>query len=189
MYQGKGNERSTVTFKGRMWALSLVGLLLMPLLSGCWDSVELNQRAVVAAIGIDVAGETDYEVSLQVIVADEIAGAKARGDTPIVLFQEKGNSLFQAIRKASQKVPREISLAHARLVVIGENLARRGIGDTLDFLERYTETRLTMKMLVARGETGKDVLATMTAIGTVFLLMIFQESWKHLSVCMQGITP
>ncbi|WP_431086200.1 Ger(x)C family spore germination protein [Paenibacillus sp. 8b26] len=166
-HQAKRNERSAVTVKWRMWVLGLVGLILIPLLSGCWDSVELNQRAVVAAIGIDVDGESDYEVSLQVIVADEIAGAKARGDTPVVLFRQKGNSLFQAIRKASQKVPREISLAHARLVVIGEKLARRGIGDTLDFLERYTEARLTMKMLVARGETAKDVLAMMTAIGRI----------------------
>lgn len=145
----------------------MVLLLFVPLLSGCWDSVELNQRAVVAGIGIDMVGESEYEVSLQVIVADEIAGAKARGDTPVVLYQERGKSLFQAIRKASQKVPRIISLAHARLVVIGEKLARHGIGDTLDFLERYTETRLTIKMLIARGETGKDVLTTMTAIGRI----------------------
>lgn len=167
MYQGKRNEQSAVTLKGRIGRLCLVLLLFAPLLSGCWDSVELNQRAVVAGIGIDMVGESDYEVSLQVIVADEIAGAKARGDTPVVLYRERGKSLFQAIRKASQKVPRIISLAHARLVVIGEKLARRGIGDTLDFLERYTETRLTIKMLIARGETGKDVLTTMTAIGRI----------------------
>ncbi|SPY23521.1 Spore germination protein KC [Paenibacillus polymyxa] len=167
MYQGKRNEQSAVTFKGRIGGLCLVLLLFAPLLSSCWDSVELNQRAVVAGIGIDMAGESEYEVSLQVIVADEIAGAKARGDTPVVLYREKGKSLFQAIRKASQRIPRTISLAHARLVVIGEKLARHGIGDTLDFLERYTETRLTMKMLIARGETGKDVLATMTAIGRI----------------------
>lgn len=167
MYQEKRNEQSAVTLKGRIGRLCLVLVLFAPLLSGCWDSVELNQRAVVAGIGIDMVGESDYEVSLQVIVADEIAGAKARGDTPVVLYRERGKSLFQAIRKASQKVPRIISLAHARLVVIGEKLARRGIGDTLDFLERYTETRLTIKMLIARGEAGRDVLTTMTAIGRI----------------------
>ncbi|KYG94190.1 Ger(x)C family spore germination protein [Paenibacillus jamilae] len=167
MHQGKGNERRTITLKWRVWILSLTGLLLMPLLSGCWDSVELNQRAVVAAIGIDEDGESGYAVSLQVIVADEIAGAKARGATPVVLYQEKGKNLFQAIRRASQRVSRIISLAHTRLVVIGEKLARAGIGDTLDFLERSTEIRLPVKMMVARGNTGKDVLAIMTAIGRI----------------------
>ncbi|MET3207248.1 UNVERIFIED_CONTAM: spore germination protein KC [Paenibacillus sp. PvR008] len=166
MHQGKGSERR-VALKWRIWVLSLTGLLLTPLLSGCWDSVELNQRAVVAAIGIDEDGESGYAVSLQVIVADEIAGAKARGDTPVVLYQEKGKNLFQAIRKASQKIARVISLAHVRLVVIGEKLARGGIGDTLDFLERSTEIRLPVKMMVARSNTGKDVLAIMTAIGRI----------------------
>ncbi|AIW42103.1 Ger(x)C family spore germination protein [Paenibacillus polymyxa] len=145
----------------------MVLLLFAPLLSGCWDSVELNQRAVVAGIGIDMVGESDYEVSLQVIVADEIAGAKARGDTPVVLYREKGKNLFQALRRASQKVPRIISLAHTKLVVIGEKLARAGIGDMMDSLERSTEIRLPVKMLVARGNTGKDVLAIMTAIGRI----------------------
>lgn len=167
MYQGKGNEQSTVTCKGRIGILCLVLLLLFPFLSGCWDSVELNQRAVVAAIGIDEDGESGYVVSLQVIVADEIAGAKARGTTPIVLFQEKGKNLFQAIRRASQRVSRIISLAHIRLVVIGEKLARAGIGDTMDFLERSGEIRLPVKMMVARGNTGKNVLAVMTAIGRI----------------------
>ncbi|OBA02343.1 spore germination protein KC [Paenibacillus polymyxa] len=167
MYQGKRNEQSAVTFKRRIGGLCWVLLLFTPLLSGCWDSVELNQRAVVSAISIDSDGESDYEVSLQVIVADEIAGAKARGDTPVVLYRERGGSLFQALRRASQRVPRVISLAHTKLVVIGEKLARAGIGDTIDFLERSTEIRLPVKMLVARGNTGKDVLATMTAIGRI----------------------
>ncbi|WDM21785.1 Ger(x)C family spore germination protein [Paenibacillus polymyxa] len=167
MYQGKRNEQSVVTFKRRIGGLCLVLLLFAPLLSGCWDSVELNQRAVVAGIGIDLVGESDYEVSLQVIVADEIAGAKARGDTPVVLYREKGKNLFQALRRASQRVPRIISLAHTKLVVIGEKLARAGIGDMMDSLERSTEIRLPVKMLVARGNTGKDVLAIMTAIGRI----------------------
>ncbi|MGM1021126.1 MAG: Ger(x)C family spore germination protein [Bacillota bacterium] len=167
MHQGKGNERSIATFKWRMRVLSLVGLLWIPFISGCWDSVELNQRAIVAAIAIDMDGESGYEVSLQVIVASEILGNKGRGDSPVVLYQQKGKSIYQAIRRASQKIPRDISLSHVRLVVLGEKLARHGIGHTLDFMERYVETRSTMKMMVARGKTGKDVLASMTAMGRI----------------------
>ncbi|WP_233426168.1 Ger(x)C family spore germination protein [Paenibacillus massiliensis] len=145
----------------------LMCLVLVPQLSACWDSTELNERAVVAAIGIDRSEQQRYEVSFQIIVADEIASSKARGTSPVIQYRETGNTIMEATRKAARKVPRRISLSHVRAVVISEDLAREGIGNLLDFLERDTETRLTMRVLIARNGQAKNVLSTMTAIGRI----------------------
>lgn len=145
----------------------LMCLVFVPQLSACWDSTELNERAIVAAIGIDRSEQQRYEVSFQIIVADEIASSKARGTTPVILYRETGNTIMEATRKAARKVPRRISLSHVRVVVISEDLAREGISNLLDFLERDTETRLTMRVLIARNGQANNVLSTMTAIGRI----------------------
>ncbi|MFM9281398.1 Ger(x)C family spore germination protein [Paenibacillus jiagnxiensis] len=142
-----------------------IGILL--LLTGCWDSRELNQRAVIAAMGIDKGDVHRYEVSFQVIVADEIAGEKARGAAPVVLYREEGDTIFEAVRKASRKVSRQISLSHVRAVVISEEMARKGISHLVDFLERDAETRLTIEMYIARGHLAREVLSTMTSVGRI----------------------
>ncbi|MEK3787187.1 Ger(x)C family spore germination protein [Paenibacillus sp. FSL K6-1230] len=153
--------------KWRQGLLLLMCLMLVPQLSGCWDSTELNERAVVAAIGIDRSEQQRYEVAFQIIVADEIASSKARGTTPVILYRETGNTIMEATRKAARKVPRRISLAHVRVVVISEELAREGISQLVDFLERDAETRLTMRVLIARKNKAKVLLSTMTSIGRI----------------------
>ncbi|MDO7906429.1 Ger(x)C family spore germination protein [Paenibacillus sp. JX-17] len=152
----------------RMLYVLLICTLTCLLLSGCWDARELNQRAVIGAIGIDADDQPDrYEVSIQVVIADEIAGAKGRGTTPVVLYSEEGDTIMEALRRIARKVPRQISLAHVRTVVISEDLARKSIADFIDFLERDPETRITMDMMIARGEKAKDVLKTMTSVGRI----------------------
>ena len=44
------------------------------LLSGCWDRSEVNQLAMVTAIGIDQKEEHRIELSVQVIVPRAIMG-------------------------------------------------------------------------------------------------------------------
>ncbi|MFB5674846.1 Ger(x)C family spore germination protein [Paenibacillus terreus] len=162
-----GNITGGNTVSGRRLAGLFLCSGIVLFLTGCWDSRELNQRAIIAAMGIDKGDVHRYEVSFQVIVADEIAGEKARGAAPVVLYREEGDTLFEAVRKASRKVPRQISLSHVRAVVISEEMARKGISHLVDFLERDAETRLTIEMYIARGRTAKDVLSTMTSVGRI----------------------
>lgn len=158
------NSRISVGWRGACFVLC-TGMLL--LLVGCWDSRELNQRAIITAMGIDKGQQHRYEVSFQVIVADEIAGDKARGSAPVVIYREEGDTIFETVRKASRKVARQVSLSHVKAVVISEEVARNGIGYTLDFLERDAETRLTIEMYIARSNRAQDVLSTMTSIDRI----------------------
>ncbi|GAA0136461.1 Ger(x)C family spore germination protein [Paenibacillus sp. YSY-4.3] len=140
------------------------------LTSGCWDAIELNRRAVVAGIGIDQAPEDENQllVTFQVIIADEISGKTGRGATPTSVYFGKGHTISEAIRNASRQVPRLTSTAHTRLITISESIARKGIAEIMDFLDRDSDIRLTADVVIAREDiTAEDVTASLTPIGKI----------------------
>ncbi|MMZ57014.1 Spore germination protein B3 precursor [compost metagenome] len=152
--------------RGLFLLLWLFGILA---LTGCWDAKELNKRAVVSGIGIDlVEGEEKYLVSLQIIIADEISGKIGRGATPTSVYQATGKTIVDAIRNTSRKIPRLISPAQARMIVMSEDVARDGIVGIMDYLDRDSDIRLTAEMYVAKkGVSAANIISALTPIGKI----------------------
>ncbi|KWX87208.1 hypothetical protein AMQ83_14480 [Paenibacillus riograndensis] len=75
----------------RKMGLSLViamQMLLPLVLTGCWDSVELNRRAIVSGVAID-RGPSEAQksvLSFQGIVGYEISGEQTRSKSPVALY-------------------------------------------------------------------------------------------------------
>ncbi|MNW51882.1 Spore germination protein B3 precursor [compost metagenome] len=159
-----------------LWLIVILCAMLP--LSGCWDAKELNRRAVVAGIGVDLApGKKDYFVSFQVIIADEISGKTGRGGTPTMVYSAQGRSIMEATRKVSMLVPRQVSTAHTRIIVISEELARQGISDIVDFLDRDSDIRLTAKIYVAKKEArARDILSGLSAMGKISAYTLAQKT-------------
>lgn len=150
--------------------LIIAAQLVLPLvLGGCWDSVELNRRAIVSGVAID-RGEGEDEkfvLSFQVIVADEISGENARGISPVALYTGKGRTMFEALASASRQTARFLSLGHVRVLVLSEKVAQEGIKDMMDVLERESDTRLTSLIFVAKGQQAREIMSTMTVFSKI----------------------
>lgn len=147
----------------------MVFSLLILCLTGCWDSVELNRRAIVSGVAID-RGPTEaekYVLSFQIIVADEISGENARGTSPVAVYEGRGRTMFEALANASRQTARFLSLGHIRVIVISEKFAREGIKDIMDVLERESETRLTSLLFISKGQAAVDSMTTMTVFGRI----------------------
>ncbi|MGM0881630.1 MAG: Ger(x)C family spore germination protein [Bacillota bacterium] len=153
------------------WSILIVLFLcIMPLLTGCWNRRELKDLSIVTAMGVDKVPETNkYKVSFQIVnpgtvATGVVAGGGSQIATPVTVYTGTGNNLFGAIRKASQKVPRQLFFAHLQLLVIGESLAKQGIQDLFDFFERSHEIRLTTMVLVARGSEAESIVRVLTPL-------------------------
>jgi spore germination protein KC len=130
--------------------------------SGCWSRRELNDIAIALALGIDKSGD-QYSISVQIVNPGEVAAKTGTGKGSIVLTQtEKGETLAEALRRITTKTPRKIHLAHLRIVVFGEEIAKEGIGKTLDFLSRNHEVRADFAVLVAKGLQAEKILRVYT---------------------------
>lgn len=145
-----------------------IPLLVLPmLLSGCWERKELNELAFVLALGLDKA-ESGYKVSMQVVIPSSItsqgAGGSGAGGVPVVTYDFTVPTIYESLRKFNLVSSRSPYLGHIRVLVIGEELAREGLGETLDVLKRSREPRMDFFMLVARNTTAENVLKVLTPL-------------------------
>ncbi|MBE3575532.1 MAG: Ger(x)C family spore germination protein [Firmicutes bacterium] len=152
----------------RFWAPLLLAVLLVPMaaaLSGCWSRREINDLAIVSAAAIDWQDGL-YQVTAEIFrpSAGTAGGGMGGGGggSPLVreavLATGSGPDLFSAVRELALKVPRRLYWAHATTLLVGEALARRGIGEVLDFWTRDPEARTTTLLAVTPGPAEKLIV-------------------------------
>ncbi|SDS31636.1 spore germination protein KC [Paenibacillaceae bacterium GAS479] len=139
-------------------------LTCLLILNGCWSRRELNELLIVLGIGIDWA-DGEYLVSYQVVNPNEISN-KSRTNTraPATLYQGRGNTVFEAARSLTARSPRLMYLGHLQMLVLGEEIARRGITGAVDNPLRDHETRMDYNVVVARGARAEDILKLYTPL-------------------------
>lgn len=165
--------------------LVIIMLVSVTITSGCWSRKELNELAVVMALGIDTH-EDGYAVSAQVLNASE-TGAKqnssSMGSLPVITYTSVGKTIPDALQRMLSMAPRALYLSHLRVLIFGEELARQGVGNTMDFISRNHELRTDFFLLVAKGGRASDILEVITpfeyipANSLFSSILISQKRW------------
>ncbi|WP_307891683.1 Ger(x)C family spore germination protein [Bacillus swezeyi] len=144
--------------------LFAVLFLTVIVLSGCWNRRELNELAIVGAMAFDKS-DGKQVITTQVIDPGQVAAKQGKGqEAPVITYQEKGDTVFEAIRRMTTLTARKLYFSHLRVLVIGEEVAKEGIGDTLDFLSRDHELRPDFFIVVAKDTKAENVLKVMTGL-------------------------
>jgi len=141
-------------------SLLTVSCLLMILLTGCWNRREIETLGFITAVGIDKARE-EGKIELTVHMAKPFAlgqeGALPQ-EKPFWVVSSTGYTIFDAARNLRSQSPREPAWMHVRMVIFGEELAKDGIWDVVDFLDRDNETYWLMNMMVAKSVRASEML-------------------------------
>lgn len=154
----------------RTIAALLIGAAVSILVTGCFGKQEINDLAMVTAVGLDTNGENQVNLSVQIV-----RPADARGQTgapsggtgePIYSIESQGRTIFEAARNLARFSSRRVYWAHNFVIVIGENYARRGIADMIDFFTRNHELRMTTWVVVT-PDKASEVIATITGMEVV----------------------
>ncbi|WP_438448899.1 Ger(x)C family spore germination protein [Gorillibacterium sp. sgz5001074] len=145
-----------------LWRRALVVLLTAALLlpAGC-GKLELNQMALVMAVGLDKAKSGNVRVTAQ-IVRTQAARGNTQGSggvsgEPVWIVSAEGKSIFEAIRNLGRFTSRRVFWAHNRVIVIGEDLAKDGIREVVDFFTRNHELRMNTWVVVTPGQASELV--------------------------------
>ncbi|WP_274651198.1 Ger(x)C family spore germination protein [Paenibacillus humicola] len=149
----------------RIFLILFLAVTLLPL-AGCWDKRELNDVLLVTGAGID-KNDKGIELSIQMILPRALnggqqlmkgdsGGGEGRGQTTTVI-SAVGTTIADAMSKLQEKTARRIFWGHVKIMVIGEELAREGISEYMDFLTRHPQPRLRMSIFVCKGKAA-DIL-------------------------------
>lgn len=101
-------------------------------LTGCWDSKEVEERTYVVAIGLDLPTGVDIEEEQAVDVTFQFSNPKLniRGSTPTEESEREDYITFTspdfvtARNMANSVVTRELSFSHNKVLIVSEDLAR-----------------------------------------------------------------
>lgn len=144
-------------------SILLCCFVLAGLLGGCWSRREINEVAIVLGAGVDWTEGDHIRLTVQMAIPGAFAaggegGNKGKEASSLVVSAE-GATIEEAERYLAMKVPRDIYWGHSIVLVIGEQMAKKGAQMVTDFFERDRQPRETMWIMVAKGE-AKDFLET-----------------------------
>lgn len=141
-------------------------ILTLFFLTGCWDRQELNEISITLALGIDKV-EDEFLVSAQVVVPSELTMNRGTGSSAVTLYQEKGETIFEAFRKMTKESPRKIYPGHLQILVISEELAQEGIAESLEFLSRDPDLRPDFYVVIAKDVAASEILNITTTLENI----------------------
>lgn len=132
-------------------------VIILILLSGCWDRRELDELSIVSGVGIDWdSAKQEVLIYAQVLKPSQMqSGQSGGGGNASVLVQSEDTTVFKALRSAAFRNSRKLNFTHNEVLVLGKNAAKRGISPFLDLFIRDPEPRPTQKVLVADGDVKK----------------------------------
>jgi spore germination protein KC len=164
-------------------------LLILPIfmltlpLCGCWDLRPMKERGIVVGVGVDrIKGAAPILVSLQMIDLHALKGSTsgtesgekdASSKNAVIVETSCGKTFYEAVHNFSAYSSRQITFAHNRLVILGNDLAKTDISGVLDDMYRDYPFRMTNWMF-ATEKTAKEILESRTDHGTVPAVAIGQ---------------
>ncbi len=160
----------------------LILLLVCFCLSGCYDKTEPNDIAFVTAIGIDKSKENkeNYDITFQIAKPTQISGGASQeggqGGEIIQNITVEGPTVYAGIETANYIISKMISLAHIRLFVFSEDIAREGIADITETMTRSEEIRPNVYLAVAKG-SAKEYLESVKPSAEINPAKYYQEKF------------
>lgn len=172
-----------------MKKISILALyLLLVLFSGCMRSVQLNERAIVQAVGLDWK-DSEYALTMQIFDPEAAQGDDTSGGK---MLRVTGKTISQAMRNANLKQGQEIFWGHTKLIIIGEQIAKDGIESVMAYFNADAQSRPNIDVLIADGEAG-EVLSEpldstiLPVLSTKMMLEGYQDNGKLVRSQLRGI--
>ena len=140
-------------------------VLLIPLLTGCYNYQELNDLAITTGVSIDYDKETEeFIVIAQVINPVKEQDAKSSNETSFINYESKGKSLREAIRTIILDSPKRLYGSQLQILILSENVLYEKLPDIIDFFIREPELRPEFKIIIAKDEKALEGISIQTLL-------------------------
>lgn len=159
--------------------LSFIIILNTSMVSGCWNYRETDQLFIVAGMAIDKGKDDDIEMTLELVEFSNEKEAKFTSHT-ITL---EGKTIFDTARNGISLLGKKLYWAHLKVIVISKQVAQEGVIKILDWINRDSETRADVNILISKGTTAKEIFLAPGRFGEIkaYRMREMMDNEKNLS--------
>ena len=127
------------------------------LLTGCWNYREIDSLSIVSGLAVDKSSiDGKFLVTFEVVDFKSGAGKEASLESEKI--EGEGKTVFDAVRNAILISSKKLFWSHAGIAIISQDVAKESIIPLIDFINRDTEPRELIQVLVSKEKTAKELL-------------------------------
>lgn len=154
-------------------ALSIVLIVFLFTLTGCYDANTIENSYYIVALGIDLnTNDTinPYHISIQIAKNKNSASDSGGGSSQssaYSIYSVDAQSINNGINILNNYLDKKINLSHCSAIIFSEELAKQGISDALNSLSNNHEIRPNSYVLIS-SKKAYDVLDKVSKAGEEF---------------------
>ncbi|MDU0200834.1 MULTISPECIES: Ger(x)C family spore germination protein [Paenibacillus] len=137
---------------------SLLLLILILPITGCWDRTELNDLAIITAMAIDSEEDKQVRITIQFIIPQNLAGGiltSGGGGRRTTIRMAKGIDIANTLANLQQILPRKLFWGQCKVIIFSDSLAKAGLKEHSDYLVRQPQIRERAYVFVAKGKASE----------------------------------
>ncbi|HQA57934.1 MAG TPA: Ger(x)C family spore germination protein [Acetivibrio sp.] len=120
---------------------------------------EINDLEFIRSIAIDTSKSIPDGVRLTMASKRlDVSGGGSSGEKKSTKVSSEGRTMFEAVRNFSTFLDKKPFWGHLEYVVIGEEAAKKGIYNYLDFFARDHEVRMNIYVFIMKGCCAEDLM-------------------------------
>ena len=138
------------------YKITLLIIISIFISCGCWDRIEIEDRAFVLGIGLD-KGDKSGEIALtyQIALPSAMYGENGGSGPQVINLTTTSSSVLKASQQLFMMLDKVIDLEHVRVLVISEELSKGGIKEYIDYFLREIDMRRRVEVLVSRKKASE----------------------------------
>jgi Ger(x)C family germination protein len=138
--------------KSSYWLVIAAFVLI---LAGCSNMKQINRIAFITALGIDKS-ETGVKVYALAAVPGRYASLSpgavgTGGKSPNYILSAEGRDVAEALYTMKRKAAEDIQFGHAKIFLFSADLAKQGLGSSLDLFMRRAEFQTVSWLGITQG--------------------------------------
>ena len=148
----------------------IIIIILIFLLTGCYDYKELNDLAIITGISITKENNT-YILTSEIITIDN-------QNKESKIYTGKGTTIYEAFNQINKDLSKKIYIDHLNILILDETITKNNLSNILDFFGRNSNSKETTYILISKNIE----LLTNPNISSQIILENLKENNKYLGI-------
>ncbi|WP_418038943.1 Ger(x)C family spore germination protein [Paenibacillus xylanilyticus] len=151
------------------WMLAVMCVMGLLLLSSCQDTSIVNEISLVLTSAYDLQ---DKRIHNSVLIGEYTEKDKS----DVELLEIDSTNSFDVLPRMNMQAKEPIEYGQLRMMVLGEDYAKHGIGDILRVLSHNTRVSRRMQFAVAEGKALDIIKASIPAHDPLYLMKLIEQN-------------